>query len=330
MVPLDALVLLFGGCVICLAQYGWNSYWNLDHLGIYRDPVSFDEFGAICPGATGLSMRSVFENSQVLPRREGPGEYRLLPLLSRGAFDEPLSAVLQGIMLRLREKAHASLAAYRNTPPSRAGTLSEPSTPADDNDELTTLGGRTRLVEQKEKSMSPQITDRSPTSLNPVVPLPLKQPEEQQVHPYVLQYLRTFVPSPPNGTTSLGAGPSQAGPSGMQNGVPVSPSQYQPHHTHMHNLQPISTSFAGPDAFQHQQQQQPQQQLPGLQMEGLNTMFPQYFPVFDYGHVGGGGASEMYATSPVPMDGDYGGRSYSPENTMQTVWQDFVAQVGMQ
>ncbi|KAM5532910.1 hypothetical protein V8D89_013462 [Ganoderma adspersum] len=234
-----------------------------------------------------------------------------------------------GIMLRLREKAHASLAAYRNTPPSRAGTLSEPSTPADDNDELTTLGGRTRLVEQKEKSMSPQITDRSPTSLNPVVPLPLKQPEEQQVHPYVLQYLRTFVPSPPNGTTSLGAGPSQAGPSGMQNGVPVSPSQYQPHHAHMHNLQPISTSFAGPDTFQHQQQQQSQQQLPGLQMEGLNPMFPQYFPVFDYGHVGGGGASEMYATSPVPMDGDYGGRSYSPENTMQTVWQDFVAQVGM-
>ena len=64
---------------------------------------------------------------------------------------------IQRIMLNLREKAHASLSAHRNTPPSRQGTLSEPSTPADDNDELSTLGGRTRLVAQKEKSVSPTM-----------------------------------------------------------------------------------------------------------------------------------------------------------------------------
>lgn len=70
-------------------------------------------------------------------------------------------------------------------------------------------------------------------------------------------------------------------------------------------------------------------------MEGLNPMFPQYFPVFDYGHVASGAGSngDMYATSPMSLDGDYGsagaGRSYSPENTMQTAWQDFVAQMGM-
>ncbi|RPD64305.1 hypothetical protein L226DRAFT_460396 [Lentinus tigrinus ALCF2SS1-7] len=238
-----------------------------------------------------------------------------------------------GIMLRLREKAHASLSAYRNTPPSRAGTLSEPTTPADDNDELSTLGGRTRLVEQKEKSLSPQITDRSPTSLNPIVPLPLKQPEEQQVHPYVLQYLRTFVPSPPHGASAMGAGPSQAGPSSqsMQNGGQVSPTHYQPQQPQtMHSLQPMTPTF-GQAEYAQPQQQPPQQQLPGLQMEGLNPMFPQYFPVFDYGHVASGGASsEMFATSPISMDGDYSaGRSYSPENTMQTAWQDFVAQMGM-
>ncbi|KAI0741490.1 fungal-specific transcription factor domain-containing protein [Daedaleopsis nitida] len=242
------------------------------------------------------------------------------------------------IMLRLREKAHASLAAYRNTPPSRVGNLSEPSTPADDNDELGKLGGRTRLVAPKEKSMSPQLTERSPTSLNPVVPLPLNKQEDQQVHPYVLQYLRTFVPSPPNGTSALGAGQSQAGPSQMpmQNGSQVSPTHYQPQQPQsMHNLQPMSTAFGGPDVYQQQAQPQTPQQLPGLQMEGLNPMFPQYFPVFDYGHVGSGGSTgEMFATSPMSMDGDYGsaggaGRSYSPETSMQTAWQDFVAQMGM-
>ncbi|EIW58721.1 uncharacterized protein TRAVEDRAFT_123989 [Trametes versicolor FP-101664 SS1] len=233
-----------------------------------------------------------------------------------------------GIMMRLREKAHASLSAYRNTPPSRPGTLSEPTTPADDNDELSTLGGRTRLVEQKEKSLSPQITDRSPTSLNPIVPLPLKQDEDQQVHPYVLQYLRTFVSSSPqNGvSTSMQAGPSQPQ---MQNGAQISPTHFQQPQA-MHNLHPISTSFGAPDVYQQQQQQA--QQPTGLQMEGIG--FPQYFPVFDYGHASGSGSSaDAFMNSPIPMDGEFsavGGRSYSPEQmSAQSAWQDFVAQMGM-
>ena len=182
--------------------------------------------------------------------------------------------------------------------------------------------------------MSPQITDRSPTSLNPIVPLPLKQPEEQQVHPYVLQYLRTFVPSPPNGASAMGHGPGQAGPSSqpMQNGAQVSPTHYQPQQPQtMHSLQPMTPTFAQAE-YPQPQQQAPQQQLPGLQMEGLNPMFPQYFPVFDYGHVGSGGSTgEMFATSPMSLDGDFAGaaRSYSPETNMQTAWQDFVAQMGM-
>lgn len=55
--------------------------------------------------------------------------------------------------------------------------------------------------------------------------------------------------------------------------------------------------------------------------------FPQYFPVFDYGHVGG---TDMFITSPQPMEGELSSssRSYSPESTLQTVWQDFVAQIG--
>ncbi|KAI0763745.1 fungal-specific transcription factor domain-containing protein [Trametes elegans] len=242
-----------------------------------------------------------------------------------------------GIMMRLREKAHMSLSAYRNTPPSRPGTLSEPTTPADDNDELSTLGGKTRLVPQKEKSMSPQITDRSPTSMNPVVPLPLKQDEDQQVHPFVLQYLRTFVPSPPNGASAVSDVPMQP----MHNGAQISPTagHYQPQQAQvMHNLHPISTSFGGPDQFQqqhqHQHQQamhQQQQQVSGLQMEGMGPMLPQYFPVFDYGHASG--SADLFMNSPIPMDGEFsagGGRSYSPEQmSAQSAWQDFVAQMGM-
>ncbi|KAI0372775.1 hypothetical protein BV20DRAFT_1014847 [Pilatotrama ljubarskyi] len=232
-----------------------------------------------------------------------------------------------GIMMRLREKAHASLAAYRNTPPSRTGTLSEPTTPADDNDELSTLGGRTRLVEQKEKSMSPQINDRSPTSLNPVVPLPLKQDEDQPVHPLVLQYLSTFGPSTQNGgMSSMQAGPSQRQP--MQNGAQLSPTHYQPQQAQsMHALQPIATTFAGPEAYQ---QQLPQQAASGLQMEGVVGSFPPYFPVFDYGS--GGGPPDVFMNSPLQMESDYsaGGRSYSPEQmSSQAAWQDFVAQMGV-
>ena len=41
-------------------------------------------------------------------------------------------------------------------------------------------------------------------------------------------------------------------------------------------LERISTSFGAPDPYQQQQTQQQhmQQQLPGLEMEGLNPMFP--------------------------------------------------------
>ena len=101
-------------------------------------------------------------------------------------------------------------------------------------------------------------------------------------------------------------------------------------------LERISTSFGAPDPYQQQQTQQQhmQQQLPGLQMEGLNPMFPQYFPVFDYGHIGSRGRQgDMFMPSLVPMDGEYsaGRGQYSPETSMQATWQDFVAaQMGMQ
>ena len=211
-------------------------------------------------------------------------------------------------MLKLRERAHLCLAAHRNNmpipSPSRTNSISEPSTPADDQDELTILGGRTRLVAQKDKSASPQISDRSPTSLNPVVPLPLSRSEDQQVHPYVLEYLRTFVPSQ-NGMVQ---DPHTPQPQPMQittayeAQVPQSP------------VSPSSPEYAAAQLAYQQHAQVPP--LEGLPQQTL----PQYFPVFDYGNVG----LESFAS--IPTDGDFA-RAYSPEGSMQNAWQDFVAQI---
>ena len=82
------------------------------------------------------------------------------------------------------------------------------------------------LAIQETSELCQPVPFDAPTSLNPIVPLPLPKPEEQQVHPYVLQYLLTFVPSPPNGPPGpMGPGPGQAGPSQM-NGQQVSPTHY--------------------------------------------------------------------------------------------------------
>ena len=215
---------------------------------------------------------------------------------------------VQDIMLKLRERAHMCLAAHRNNmpipSPSRTNSISEPSTPADDQDELSILGGRTRLVAQKEKSASPQIADRSPTSLNPVVPLPLKS-EDQQVHPYVLEYLRTFVPS--NGMMQ--------DPPQQQQQVQMAPS-YDPQAVPQSPVSPGSAEYVGGGM--------PYQQTPITPLEGLpQQALPQYFPVFDYGNVG----LESFAS--IPTDGDFQARAYSPEGSMQSAWQDFVAQIGM-
>ncbi|KAF9820900.1 hypothetical protein IEO21_01127 [Rhodonia placenta] len=224
------------------------------------------------------------------------------------------------IMMNLREKAHASLAACRNSPPHRNGT-SEPTTPADAHDELNILGGRTRLVASKEKSMSPQIMDRSPTSLNPIVPLPLKDADWQ--HESVLQYMRSFASPAPGqqsaATTSLHA---QLASQGMMNGGMRHHSSGYEQHSPIQELSPISTSFgqAG-DAYHHGAQPAVNGML---QMEGMGGMFPQYFPVFDYGPPNPEG---MYMASPSgSLDGS-DPRSYSPEANAQSSWQDFMAQM---
>lgn len=204
-------------------------------------------------------------------------------------------------MLRLRERAHQSLEAYKNSP-SRHANLIEPTSPVHDQDELTILGGKTRTVAPKEKSVSPQILDKSPTTLNPVVPLPLGQ-GEPQVHPYVLEYLRTFGPSH---DVSMGMA-THHHMGGYQQAMQTLPT---PISSSSVNFPLDAVPFHSP--------------LPPIEGMPQQTL-PQYFPVFDYG-VGVNNVGDAFMGTPI--ENELLGRSYSPETNMQTSWQDFVAEIG--
>lgn len=165
-------------------------------------------------------------------------------------------------MITLQKKAHISLNEFRRgkiSPLSRQlSNHSEPVSPFEEDDELSTLGGRTRLVAGK-CSMSPQsspaVIDRSPTSSNPIVPLPLST-GSNQVHPTVVDYLKTF------GHTA-----------GSHTNVPT----YAEGSTFS---APIREHYETPGY-----NDQPMELVPG--------QFPNYFPVYDYGMVPENGYPQM-------------------------------------
>lgn len=213
------------------------------------------------------------------------------------------NACLQDVMLILQEKAHFSLNEHRQgqaSPLSRQ--LSEPFSPHNDLDELTALGGKTRLVAKKDSTStasSPAVIDRSPTSLNPVVPLPLMSGNTHQVvHPNLLVYLQTF----PNSGQSHNTGPTYTNSSTYS----MSPtrengSRYQD-----------TSGYNDP-----QSPMQPMELVPG--------QFPSYFPVYDYGMSTEANYSQL--NGQIPSAG--ASRGDSPENTMQNTWQEFVSQSGL-
>ncbi|KAH9989846.1 hypothetical protein BJV77DRAFT_1015520, partial [Russula vinacea] len=132
-------------------------------------------------------------------------------LFSKAARGFKAEKVLE-VMIKLREKAHASLQAFkdgRGSPLVRTVTLSDADVTMED-DELAALGGRTRLVGKGSaptRPSTPVIMQESPTSHHPGI--------DEHVHPTVLDYLRTFGPSqasqPPQPiTVPITAPPSRA------------------------------------------------------------------------------------------------------------------------
>ncbi|KAG6897388.1 hypothetical protein C0992_002051 [Termitomyces sp. T32_za158] len=261
------------------------------------------------------------------------------------------------IMITLQEKAHFSLEEYkkgRGSPTSKYGpSPTEPNSPANDDDELSILGGKTRLVAKKEPS-SPTLLDRSPTSQKPVVPISLGR----QVHPSILEYLDSFnrqEPQQNHGSSShtlstrhdsassssghdhsaYSDGVSPASVYGMST-VLVSPTfQTEPdvYSSHsQHYTQASPTHQYSPQHSQHHNV------IIGNMHQGTSHTLPQYFPVYDYhtdmanatGHVNGVtgyGDTPMLDAHPVPHNQRRS--SGSPEGNMQSTWNDFVADFAM-
>ncbi|KAJ7050553.1 fungal-specific transcription factor domain-containing protein [Mycena amicta] len=221
------------------------------------------------------------------------------------------------IMLRLQEKARNSLEDFRKgklSPSTRRISPDSP-LPSEENDELSTLGGKTRLVAKKEP-MSPLMLDRSPTSHNPVVPLPLSPSLNEQVHPSVVEYLNTF--QHPGGIGSY-----------SDVDVDLSPvSMYGMSAMSYHSDPTGSFMSASPTQLDAQQQQAIFPPRNGAVQQ--ISSFPSYFPVYDYRTAT---MTDAYpSNAPIldmnPMPPGHRRASGSPDSNMQSsIWNDFVGDV---
>jgi hypothetical protein len=226
------------------------------------------------------------------------------------------------IMLRLQEKAHMSLEDFRKGVPStsRHSSMSDSLSPMDPDDELSTLGGKTRLVAKGGHS-SPQSIERSPIMMESVVPLPLMQGSSGAVHPSVIEYLQTFTaPQAPSSLAGAAVSDSSFGDTTMFN----MPSYADP--VYDDDLTTATYDPIAPSQAPQHQMHSPQHQHAMM----ATANFPQYFPVYDY-------APEVGADTSFAGIMDAHGRmppiqrrsSNSPESNMHTTWQDFVAGLGM-
>jgi hypothetical protein len=224
------------------------------------------------------------------------------------------------IMLQLQKRAHVSLSEYQSGVSSTlaqrvSGSPTEPL--AHEDDELATFGGKTRLVAKTEPTGTPPL-HLSPSTQSPVVPLPLSSTSDPHVHPNVVEYLRTFVPTP--GPESMG-GPSLT---------------HQFPDTSMYNMSPMTGPFT-PDTnlFQQPQQHHSHSHSPSNQSLSMDpVLFPQYFPVYDYGQSVDSNYADPLTQMDVTMTGSmvsptHGRNSLTPETNMHTTWNDFVTGLGM-
>ncbi|KIL65532.1 hypothetical protein M378DRAFT_161851 [Amanita muscaria Koide BX008] len=238
-------------------------------------------------------------------------------LFSKSARGFNASQVLT-IMQHLQQKAHLTMEEYERQRDSPASPFTKSIIPANDNDELSILGGKTRLVGKREP-LSP-ILDRSPNSHNPVVPLPLPS-NASNFDPNVWEYLSSFSQEEQNGQQHLQMLPEQKG---------IGRNMYT-------DPEPLSAFGAGPSTDVHYIPNNDSQMRVVSSSQGVErsqvqriqgpsaTTIPPYFPVYDYGTsvMSGGHQQPMALTS----NGNASQSSGSP--TMHTMWQDFVHHVAM-
>ena len=235
-------------------------------------------------------------------------------------------------MIKLREKAHASLQAFkdgRGSPLIRTVGLADGDISMED-DELAILGGRTRLVGKGSaptRPPSPVILQESPTSHHPVIPFPLKQGIEEHVHPTVLDYLRTFGPSR-GASTPQPPPPVPAPPSSRANSVLFTTPPLPDAATFFD----FAASYPSPpvSATHSSAPHTPRNAIAPDNSLDMSA-FPAYFPVFDYGGSSAGIGAAL--CSPIQLDPQMSEEqcvpSTTPEALPQNSWQDFIAQFGL-
>ncbi|KAI0321021.1 fungal-specific transcription factor domain-containing protein [Amylostereum chailletii] len=257
------------------------------------------------------------------------------------------------IMTSLREKAHTSLQNFRDGK-GLGGRYGADSEPMDEEDELTTLGGKTRLIAKRPTTSQPPtpIIDRSPTTNNPVVPFPLKNLENENVHPSVLEYLRTFATPAPTRDT-INRSNNNTHPSSQSSFAPAPGplSSVAPQHDSTLFGFPMDGTAAYPSpaasTCQNSIPSVPQTPNTSFSLNAVDMNFPSYFPVFDYGQnaernlnidtSGNTGLGSTAMFSPMQIDGMvFGGATQEANNmkptherSMSGTWQDFVAQLSM-
>jgi hypothetical protein len=243
-------------------------------------------------------------------------------------------------MIKLREKAHASLQAFkdgRGSPLIRTVALSDADVSMED-DELATLGGRTRLVGRgaaPTRPPSPVVLQESPTSHHPVIPFPLKQGMDEHVHPTVLDYLRTFGPGrgasqPPQPPPLVPAPPPSRANDTLFASPPLPDAATFFDFAASYPSPPVSSSHSSAPHT-------PRNVIAPDNALDM-SVFPAYFPVFDYGGSSAGSGIGALC-SPIQLDSQMSEeqcvRNTTPEaltaetTTMQASWQDFIAQFGL-
>lgn len=228
----------------------------------------------------------------------------------------------QEVMVKLREKAHASLQAFKEgkgSPLSRGVVRSGDDASMEEEDELSMLGGKTRLVGKglaSTRPVSPQSIQESPRSHNPVVPFPLKQDMDENVHPSVSDYLRsldsTRTPQPIHASSTGNCANSM-----LFTTSPLPDAFFD------------TTSYPSPPVSVQSSSAPQTPQTIGLTESALDmSVFPTYFPVLDYSGSGVGAlCSPIHLDMPMPEE--HVVRNPPPEAPLQCSWQDLIAQFGL-
>jgi hypothetical protein len=248
-------------------------------------------------------------------------------------------------MLQLQGKAHLSLDEFKRGKGLPMPRIPKsPDSPEGEDDELSVLGGKTRLVSKKEPS-SPTLQERSPISQNPIVPLPLSPGMHDQLPPSVREYLDSFKIS--GNQHSYSEPPSQIsrghGSQGSFSDADISPvSMYGMSAIPSASFQTESPTYLSQQSMEGIMETQPSthHRLPtmdtSMNRNGTSFNIPQYFPVYDYGlasttYTNGGNLFVQehghFETNPAPGQRRLSG---SPDTNMQSTWLEFVNTMAMQ